>query len=75
MKQPGSFYRPDKRKGVYMYYIIIIIIIIIVTAGSGWLKIKPEYVNSLTDQLDLLIVGGYFGVGVRSDYTCTLPHP
>ena len=34
-------------------------------SGSGWLKIKPEYVDSLTDQLDLLIVGGYFGVGVR----------
>ena len=33
--------------------------------GSGWLKIKPEYVDSLTDQLDVLIVGGYFGVGVR----------
>lgn len=33
-------------------------------AGSGWLKIKPEYVDSLSDQLDLIIVGGYFGVGV-----------
>ncbi|KAJ7378944.1 DNA ligase (ATP) [Desmophyllum pertusum] len=34
--------------------------------GSGWLKIKPEYVDSLSDELDLLIVGGYFGVGRRS---------
>ncbi|XP_031573134.1 DNA ligase 4-like [Actinia tenebrosa] len=34
--------------------------------GSGWLKIKPEYVDSLSDELDVLIVGGYFGVGIRS---------
>ena len=33
--------------------------------GSGWLKIKPEYVDSLSDQLDVIIIGGYFGVGVR----------
>ncbi|XP_067047572.1 DNA ligase 4-like [Acropora muricata] len=35
-------------------------------SGSGWLKIKPEYVDSLSDEMDLLIVGGYFGVGRRS---------
>lgn len=34
--------------------------------GSGWLKIKPEYVDSLSDQLDVVIVGGYFGQGHRS---------
>jgi DNA ligase-4 len=34
--------------------------------GSGWLKIKPEYVDSLSDELDLIIIGGYFGVGRRS---------
>lgn len=38
--------------------------------GSGWLKIKPEYVDSLSDQLDVLIIGGYFGEGV-STYTHT----
>lgn len=32
---------------------------------GGWLKIKPEYVGSLMDELDLVIVGGYFGVGSR----------
>ena len=32
--------------------------------GSGWLKIKPEYVDSLSDQLDVIIIGGYFGKGV-----------
>ena len=35
-----------------------------VSVGSGWLKIKPEYVDSLSDQLDVIIIGGYFGVGV-----------
>eukprot|EP00117_Sycon_ciliatum_P015809 scpid30038/ scgid15513/ DNA ligase 4; DNA ligase IV; Polydeoxyribonucleotide synthase [ATP] 4 len=33
--------------------------------GSGWFKIKPEYVDSLSDQLDLVIVGGFFGKGRR----------
>ena len=32
--------------------------------GSGWLKIKPEYVDNLMDELDLIVVGGYFGKGV-----------
>ncbi|XP_023218047.1 DNA ligase 4-like isoform X3 [Centruroides sculpturatus] len=31
----------------------------------GWVKVKPEYVNNLTDELDLLIIGGYFGEGRR----------
>lgn len=38
-------------------------------SGSGWVKIKPEYVDSLSDELDLVIVGGYFGVGRRSGMT------
>ncbi|KAM8975377.1 DNA ligase 4 [Pelodytes ibericus] len=33
--------------------------------GEGWLKIKPEYVNGLMDELDLLIIGGYWGKGSR----------
>ncbi|XP_020670483.3 DNA ligase 4 isoform X1 [Pogona vitticeps] len=33
--------------------------------GDGWLKIKPEYVSGLMDELDLLIVGGYWGKGLR----------
>ncbi|XP_023828890.1 DNA ligase 4 [Salvelinus sp. IW2-2015] len=33
--------------------------------GEGWLKIKPEYVDGLMDELDLLIVGGYWGKGRR----------
>ncbi|XP_019385218.1 PREDICTED: DNA ligase 4 isoform X2 [Crocodylus porosus] len=33
--------------------------------GEGWLKIKPEYVTGLIDELDLLIVGGYWGKGLR----------
>ncbi len=34
--------------------------------GEGWVKIKPEYVDGLMDELDLLIVGGYWGKGRRS---------
>ncbi|XP_034031994.1 DNA ligase 4 [Thalassophryne amazonica] len=33
--------------------------------GEGWCKIKPEYVDGLMDELDLLIVGGYWGKGRR----------
>uniref|UniRef100_A0A8C4R0L4 DNA ligase n=1 Tax=Eptatretus burgeri TaxID=7764 RepID=A0A8C4R0L4_EPTBU len=33
--------------------------------GYGWVKIKPEYVDGLCDELDLLIVGGYWGKGQR----------
>ncbi|XP_049609405.1 DNA ligase 4 [Syngnathus scovelli] len=46
VKDPSSFYKPDKR-------------------GEGWLKIKPEYVGGLMDELDVLIVGGYWGKGRR----------
>jgi len=32
---------------------------------GGWIKVKPEYVDSLVPELDLLIVGGYYGKGKR----------
>eukprot|EP00055_Hartaetosiga_balthica_P016236 m.101261 g.101261 ORF g.101261 m.101261 type:complete len:1007 (-) comp9062_c4_seq2:48-3068(-) len=32
---------------------------------GAWLKWKPEYVDSLVDELDLLIVGGYYGEGSK----------
>ena len=34
--------------------------------GSGWFKVKPDYMLGLNDDLDLLIVGGYRGNGSRS---------
>ncbi|XP_035224665.1 DNA ligase 4-like [Stegodyphus dumicola] len=36
--------------------------------GGGWLKVKPDYIDNLMDELDLLIIGGYFGEGRRSSY-------
>ncbi|KAK3927158.1 DNA ligase 4 [Frankliniella fusca] len=35
------------------------------TKKGGWYKIKPEYTVGLTDELDLIILGGYFGEGRR----------
>jgi DNA ligase-4 len=32
-------------------------------AGGGWVKLKPEYENELIDQLDLVVLGGYYGSG------------
>ncbi|XP_055337355.1 DNA ligase 4-like [Paramacrobiotus metropolitanus] len=34
--------------------------------SAGWWKVKPEYVDSLSDQLDVLVVGAYYGTGRRS---------
>lgn len=37
-----------------------------VRSGSGWFKVKPDYMLGLNDDLDLIIIGGYYGVGRRS---------
>lgn len=29
--------------------------------GISWLKLKGEYIEGLTDNFDLIILGGYFG--------------
>jgi len=33
---------------------------------GGWYKLKPDYIAGLMDEVDVLVVGGYFGVGSRS---------
>lgn len=35
---------------------------------GGWLKVKPDYIDNLMDELDLLIIGGYYGEGRRSTF-------
>ena len=34
-----------------------------VRENGGWYKIKPDYTIGLNDEIDCLIVGGYFGTG------------
>jgi DNA ligase-4 len=34
-----------------------------VRSNSGWFKVKPDYMLGLNDDLDVLIVGGYYGEG------------
>jgi DNA ligase-4 len=34
--------------------------------GQKWIKIKPEYVQGVGDDFDLLILGGFYGTGKRS---------
>ena len=49
------------------------------TRKGGWFKIKPEYVGGLMDELDVLVIGGYFGVGSRggmmSHFMCGVAVP
>ncbi|KAI9671334.1 MAG: DNA ligase (ATP) [Alyxoria varia] len=44
--------------------------------NDDWLKVKPEYMTELSDSLDCVIIGGYFGSGKRggahSSYLCGL---
>ncbi|CAG8445348.1 10309_t:CDS:10 [Ambispora leptoticha] len=37
------------------------------TRNNDWIKIKPEYMDSLGDSLDLLVIGGLYGIGKRRD--------
>ena len=44
--------------------------------NSDWWKVKPDYMNEFGEELDCVIVGGYFGSGHRggnhSSYLCGL---
>ena len=46
---------------------------------GGWYKVKPEYVGGLMDELDVVVVGGYFGAGARagmmSHFLCAVAVP
>merc|ERR1712126_435115 len=37
-------------------------------SGGGWIKVKPDYQNQLMDQLDLVIIGGFYGKGKISHF-------
>lgn len=49
------------------------------TRKGGWYKIKPEYIGGLMDELDLVVVGGFFGAGHRrqmlSHFLCAVAVP
>ena len=49
------------------------------TRKGGWYKLKPEYVGGLMDELDVLVLGGYLGVGHRkgmmSHFLCGVAVP
>lgn len=34
-----------------------------------WIKLKPEYIDGIGDDLDLIIMGGYYGTGYRKGGT------
>ncbi|KAI9012368.1 hypothetical protein DFJ74DRAFT_300130 [Hyaloraphidium curvatum] len=44
--------------------------------SKAWIKIKPDYIEGLSEQPDLLIVGGWYGSGRRSKkvshYLCAI---
>lgn len=58
VKSPSSTYKPDKRKGMWWRgpgcAVCSLHGLIRWRAGSGWLKIKPEYVDSLSDQVSVM---------------------
>jgi DNA ligase-4 len=33
--------------------------------GNAWIKVKPDYIHGMRDNLDVLIVGSYYGEGMR----------
>ena len=38
-----------------------------VLSAGGWWKWKPEYVDALSDHLDMMIVGGYYSDASRGN--------
>jgi DNA ligase-4 len=43
---------------------------------ESWVKLKPEYMDGVSDTLDVVIIGGYYGEGeVRVVEGLSTPHP
>lgn len=40
---------------------------------SSWIKLKPHFFSGIGDSLDLIVIGGYYGTGIkRGDYSTFL---
>lgn len=44
-------------------------------AGKGWWKWKPEYIDVLSDTLDVLVIGGIYGKGSRGEWVARHANP
>ena len=74
LKDPDSVYKPNARTGGWFKVNLICcsiiapcfqMIMFLFLSVSSHMKLKPEYQNQLMEHIDLIILGGYHGIGRR----------